>query len=88
VTFQAGRYLQIEEDLMIKNALVAGAAVLLLTAPTFAATSYYIAQKPSGTSCSVVSAKPDGKTMMMMGKNSYKTNAAAEAAIKQMKACK
>lgn len=73
---------------MIKNTLVAAAAVLMLTVPTFAATSYYVAQKPNSTGCSVVTTKPDGKTMMMMGKNTYKTGAAAQSTIKLMKACK
>lgn len=68
---------------MIKNAPVATGAVLVLTAPTFAATSN-VAQKPNTTSCSVVSTKPDGKTMMMMGKNTYKTSAAAQSAMKLM----
>jgi hypothetical protein len=55
---------------------------------TAATTHYYIAEAPNTTSCSVVTTKPDGKTMMMVGKFYYSTKAGATAAIKKMSGCK
>jgi hypothetical protein len=57
-------------------------------AKTKPAARYYVAHAPSSTACSVVSAKPDGKTMIMAGKFYYKTRAAAAAAAKKLADCK
>jgi hypothetical protein len=55
-------------------------------APSFAATDYYVAQDAKTHKCSVVTTKPDGKTMMMIG--TYKSQADADAAEKAAKECK
>ena len=52
------------------------------------ATHYYVAHAPSSTTCTVVTTKPDGKTMIMAGKFYFKTKAAATAAVKKLADCK
>ena len=66
----------------------AAVSMLLAAAPASAATEYYVAQKASDKTCSVVKTKPDGTTMMMIGKASYKTEAEANAAMKAAAECK
>lgn len=73
---------------MYKNLLSAVAVVLITTAPGFAATEYFVAQKASDKTCTVATVKPDGKTTTMVGKTSYKTEAAATAAMKAAVECK
>jgi hypothetical protein len=73
---------------MIKSTLLAASAVLLLSAPSFAATSYYLAHKPNSTACQIMQTKPDGKTMMMVGKSAFKSSAAAQTAMKSATGCK
>jgi hypothetical protein len=63
-------------------------ATLFSTASALAATQYFVGQKASDKSCSVVTTKPDGKTMMMVGKSPYKTEGAATTAMKAAAACK
>ena len=46
--------------------LAAVAASFLLVSPSFAATTYYVAHLPKSKACVIVTAKPDGKTMMMV----------------------
>lgn len=61
---------------------------LMFMAPSFGATSYYVAHKPASHACTVVTAKPDGKTMQMVGAGAYATAAKANAALKVAAACK
>ena len=71
---------------MYRKYLLAAALVASFAAPSFAATDYYVAQDAKTHKCSVVTTKPDGKTMMMIG--TYKSQADADAAEKAAKACK
>lgn len=65
------------------------ALVMVLSATSaFAASKFYVAQKAGGGACSVVSKKPDGKTMMMVGNAAYKTLTAANSALKTAPECK
>jgi hypothetical protein len=73
---------------MHKKLLPALLAALFAAAPAFAATEYFVAQKASDKSCSVVNKKPDGKTAMMIGTASYKTQALAKAAMTKAAECK
>jgi hypothetical protein len=73
---------------MSKRLIVAAAAVLLVSSPAFAATTYYVGHKPNSASCSVMTKKPDGKTSIMAGTTTYKTSASAKAAIKTLPDCK
>ena len=73
---------------MYRKYLLAAALVAAFAAPTFAATSYYVAHDAKTHKCSVATTKPDGKTMMMIGTAAYSTEAAATAAMKAAKECK
>ena len=57
-------------------------AVLLvsLSVPCKAATEWYVAQDPVAKDCSVVSAKPDGKKLVMIGSSAYPTRDEAKKA--------
>jgi hypothetical protein len=66
----------------------AAIAMLISATSAFAATEYYVVHKAAGGACSVVTKKPDGKAMMMVGTAAYKTHAAAEAALKAAAECK
>jgi hypothetical protein len=69
---------------VMKKYLIAGLLVAGLVTPAFAAASYYVAQNNSTHKCSIVSKKPDGKTLSMLGTDSFKTKSAAEVALKGM----
>ena len=53
----------------MKTQLIAASLVVFITNPTLA--DYYIAQNPTTKQCKIVDAKPDGITMLMVGKSSY-----------------
>ena len=72
---------------MYRKYLLAGAGILALTAPALAA-EFFVAQSAADKTCSVVEAKPDGKTATMVGKASYKTKAEAETAMAAAPECK
>ena len=71
----------------MKKYLIAGLLVAGFVTPAFAA-EFYVAQDATSHKCSVMSKKPDGKTMMMMGTEGFKTKSAAETAMKGMTECK
>lgn len=73
---------------MTRKLVCATIALMFAAAPAFAATQYFVAQKASDKSCSVVTTKPDGKASMMVGKTPYKTEAEATAAMKAAAECK
>jgi hypothetical protein len=62
----------------MKKCLIAGLLVAGFVTPAFAAASYYVAQNNSTHKCSIVSKKPDGKTLTMLGADAFKTKSAAE----------
>ena len=72
---------------MYRKYLLAAALVAAFAAPSFAATSYYVAQDAKTHKCSVVTTKPDGKATVMIGTAAYTTEAAANTAMKADKAC-
>jgi hypothetical protein len=71
----------------MKRSLVAGLLVALLATPAFAA-SYYVAQNNNTHKCSVVSHKPDGTKLILLGSESFKTKSQARNAMKGMSECK
>ncbi len=73
---------------MLRKILVASALTVTLVAPAFAATTYYVEQSAKTHKCSVTSHKPNGKSFLMIGTDSYKTKSAATAAMKADAACK
>lgn len=68
------------------SAILPAAAATTKPATTPKVTHYYISLKAKGTGCEVVEVKPS--TKMMVGKHSFKTQADAETALKDAKACK
>ena len=68
--------------------LAAVATSFLLVSPSFAATTYYVAHLPKSKACVIVTAKPDGKTMVMVGKAGYDTTTKASAAMQAASDCK
>jgi hypothetical protein len=71
----------------VKKYLIAGLLVAGFVTPAFAA-EYYVAQNTTNHKCSIVSKKPDGKTLTMLGEDGFKTKSAAEAALKGMSECR
>ena len=47
--------------------LFGAAALLCATVPAFAATEWYVVKNEASKKCEVISHKPDGKTLMMIG---------------------
>ena len=72
---------------MYRKYVVAGALIVAFAAPAFAA-EFYVAQNAADKKCSVVDAKPDGKTATMVGKTSYKSKDEADKALKAATECK
>jgi hypothetical protein len=73
---------------MYRKYLLAGALVVTFAAPSFAATTFYVQQDAKTQKCSVATTKPDGTKLVMVGKVTYTTQAAADAAMKAAKECK
>jgi hypothetical protein len=71
----------------MKQYLIAGLLVAGFVTPALAA-EYYVAQNNSTHKCSIVSKRPDGKTLTMLGAEGFKTKSAAESALKGMSECK
>jgi hypothetical protein len=55
--------------------LLAASLVVFSVGPALA--DYYVAQDPATKQCKIVDAKPDGITMVMVGKSSYDLRALA-----------
>jgi hypothetical protein len=72
----------------MKRYLVAGLLIAGFVTPALAAHQYYVAQNNSTHKCSIVSHKPDGKTLIMLGAEGFDTKAAAQNALKGMSECK
>ena len=70
--------------------IVVAALLIAIATPALAA-EFYVAQDPQTKKCKIVTEKPDGKTMVMIGTTSYATkldaktakNAAAECPKKE-----
>jgi hypothetical protein len=73
---------------MKKTILFLSIATFVSTTSAFAATEFWVAKSAATKKCEVVAAKPDGKTMMEIGKAAYKTKAEAETAMKAAADCK
>jgi hypothetical protein len=72
---------------MYRKYAVAAAMIVAFAAPAFAA-EFYVAQTAADKKCSVVEAKPDGKTATMVGKTSYKSKDEADKALVAATECK
>ena len=71
----------------MKKYVIAGLLIAGMATPALAA-EYYVAQNTSSHKCSIVSHKPDGKLLTMLGSEGFKTRSAAETALKGMSECK
>jgi hypothetical protein len=71
----------------MKKYVIAGLLIAGMATPALAA-EYYVAQNTSSHKCSIVSHKPDGKSLTMLGSDGFKTRSAAESALKGMSECK
>ena len=71
----------------MKKYVIAGLLIAGMATPALAA-EYYVAQNASSHKCSIVSHKPDGKSLTMLGSEGFKTRSAAESALKGMSECK
>jgi hypothetical protein len=76
------------ENVMIRKSLVTVFALAAFTLPTLAAAPFYVVKNEATKKCEVTETKPDGKTMMEVGKKSYATKAEATEAMKKMAECK
>ena len=63
------------------------AALLIAIATPALAEEYYVGQEPDSKKCKVVTEKPDGKSMIMIGTDAYATKAEAKAAKKAAAEC-
>jgi hypothetical protein len=77
------------EDRMYRKYLLTAAVLVAFTGAGYAATatSFWVAQDAKTKKCEVVTKKPDGKTLIEVGKVHYKTQAAADTAMKSAKEC-
>ncbi len=67
--------------------LIAGLLVAGMASPAFAA-EFYVAQSATTHKCSVTAKKPDGKSMMLISNETFKTKPDAMKAMKGMNECK
>jgi len=74
---------------MIRKYLITGAIMAAFAMPAMAAAAktYYIAQDAKTHKCSIVTKKPDGTKMMMIGTDTYTKMADATKAEKAAKEC-
>jgi hypothetical protein len=70
---------------MSKRIIVA--AVLIAIATPALAEEFYLGQDPESKRCKVVTEKPDGKSLIMIGTESYATKEDAKAAKKAAAEC-
>ena len=61
------------------------AALIAIASPALAA-EFYVAKDPATQTCEIVSEKPDGTKLVMLGTQAYATKEAAKAARKAAKA--
>ena len=71
----------------MKKYVIAGLLIAGMATPALAA-EYYVAQNTSSHKCSIVSKKPNGKTLAMLGADGFKSKSEAESALKGMSECK
>lgn len=68
------------------KAIPLAALAALIASSAFAANSFYVGHAPNSKNCMVTHVKPDGKTMMQVGR-AHSSMALAESAIKSSSAC-
>jgi hypothetical protein len=73
---------------MFRRSVLAIVAISVFSLPALAAEEFWVVKNEATKNCEVVDKKPDGKTLMEVGKKSYKDKKAAEEAMKEDKECK
>ena len=63
----------------MQTQLIAASLVVFIASPALA--DYYLAQDPTTKQCKIVDAKPDGISMLMVGKSSYDLRSLALMAV-------
>jgi hypothetical protein len=63
------------------------AAVLIAIATPALAEEFYVGQEPETKRCKIVTEKPDGQSMVMIGTDAYATKEEAKAAKKAAAEC-
>src|SRR5262249_550753 len=81
------RQLKPSRSTLMQKYLIAGLLVAGMVTPAFAA-EFFLAQSASTHECSVTLKKPDGKAMMLVGTDTYKSKPDAMKAMKGMAECK
>jgi hypothetical protein len=69
--------------------LLAAAAILAVTVPAFAQTTFYVVQDTKTKRCSIVQERPTTTTMVIVGDSGkvYTTEAEAQSAMRTIKVC-
>lgn len=70
----------------MKKYLIAGLLIAGMATPALAG-EYYVAQSSSNHKCSIVSKKPNGKTLTMLSSEGFKKKSEARSAMKGMSDC-
>src|SRR5262249_16127117 len=78
---------QTSRSSMMQKYVIAGLLVAGLVTPAFAA-EFYVARSGTRDKCSVTGKKADGKAMMLVGTDTYKSKPDAMKAMKGMSECK
>jgi hypothetical protein len=81
-----GKTQNAKETEMMKS-LFAGALVLGLATPVFAAQEFFVALDTTANQCRVMMTQPDGVTMKQLGNGSYPSLADAQDAITRLPEC-
>lgn len=73
---------------MIKTTFIASLMAVAISIPALAATTgFYVEQDAKSGACTVSDKKPDGTTMMDVGTKVYDSQANAQKAMSNLKAC-
>jgi hypothetical protein len=67
--------------------LIAGLLLAGMVSPAFAA-EFYVAQSATTHKCAVTAKKPDGKSMMLISNETFKSKPDAMKAMKGMNECR
>ena len=71
----------------MKTYVIAGLLLAGMMTPALAA-EYYVTQSTNSHKCSIVTQKPDDKSMTLLGSGGYASKAEAKQAMKGMSGCK
>jgi hypothetical protein len=70
----------------VTNRIAIAALLMAITTPALGA-EFYVGQNPQTNKCEVVTTKPDGQAMVMIGSASYATKDEAKSAKKAAREC-